>query len=162
MRAVLLILLAAGPASAQGSKAHMHGLATVSVAIDKNLLLIGAEIPAEALFGFERRPKTEAEKKTVEDVTKTLKDRVEELFVLPADLGCKVTNVMLKNSLAEDEHADVDVDYTFSCEKTAAGSSLKLGLLKAFPKIKKVKIQILSDATQSGRDVASAEDQVKL
>ena len=73
-----------------------------------------------------------------------------------------MTNVLLKDNLTDDDHADVDVDYTFTCDKTAAGSTLKLGLLKVFPKIKKVKVQVLSDATQSGKDVTSAEDQVKL
>ncbi len=163
MKALLLpILLMTAPALAAGAKAHEHGVATVSVAIDKNMLLIGAEITGEALFGFERKPKTEAEKKAYEDVVKTLKDKVGDLFILPADLGCKVSNVMLSDNLTDDEHADVDVDYTFNCEKTAAGSTFKLGLLKVFPKIKKVKVQVLSDATQSGKDVTSDQDAIKL
>lgn len=160
MKVLLLTLFAATPAGAH--KAHEHGVATVSVAIDKNMLLIGAEVPAEALYGFERKPKTDAEKKTYEDVNKTLKEKVQDLFVLPPDLGCKVSNVLLKDNLTDDDHADVDVDYTFTCEKTAAGSTLKLGLLKVFPKIKKVRLQVLSDATQSGKDVTSADDQIKL
>jgi hypothetical protein len=157
-------LLTVSPAFAQGAKAkaHEHGVATVSVAIDKNMLLIGAEIPAEAVFGLERKPKTDAEKKKVEEASAVLKDKVETLFELPADLECKVTDVKLSDNLTDDDHADVDVDYTFTCGKTAAGSTLKLGLLKVFPKIKKVKVQVLSDATQSGQDVTSAQDAVKL
>lgn len=162
MKAVFFSLLLTAPAFAAGAKAHEHGTATVSVAIDKNMLLIGAEITGESLFGFERKPKTEAEKKLFDDVTKTLKEKVGDLFILPADLGCQVTNVMLSDNLTEDQHADVDVDYTFSCTKTAAGSTLKLGLMKVFPRIKKVKVQVLSDATQSGKDVTSDQDAIKL
>ena len=60
----LLLSLILSAASALAQKAHEHGIATVSVAIDKNMLLIGAEVTAEAIYGFERKPKTAAEKKT--------------------------------------------------------------------------------------------------
>lgn len=156
------LILVAAPAFARGVKAHEHGIATVSIAIDKNMLLIGAEMTAEAAFGFEHIPKTDAEKKKVADVRKTLKEQGLDLFVFPTDLGCKLTNVLLSDSLAASGHADVDVDYTFSCEKSAAGSTLKLGLLKVFPRIKKVKVQVLSDAKQTGSEVTSADDVIKL
>ncbi len=175
--ALSFALAAAFAHAAEGPAKAPERLSTVSVALDKTMLLIGVEMPGEGVFGFDHPATNAQEKKVIADAVAVLTDKASDLFVLPADLGCKVGDVRIEASQApskdgddaqppkdkaKPEPANVDADYTLSCDKSPSGSTLKLGLLKAFPRLKKVKVQVLSEATESDRDVTSDQDQVKL
>jgi hypothetical protein len=207
----LSLLLAAPSALAKkpSPKAHEHGIANLSIAIEGQKALVALEAPGDGIFGFESAPKTEKQKKTVAEAMKTLREQGTELFVFPKELDCKVSEVdvetsqdteikeaapkppekalpVKKGDAAKDaakdakkgahddeheaehkgehegEHADVHADYTFTCAKPLSGQTVQLGLLKLFPRVKKVKVQVLSDTAQSGVTVQSEKDVVKL
>ncbi len=140
---------------------HDHGHAKLSIAIDNDLIGFDLEIPGDDVFGFEHPPKTDAEKKTVDDAMATLNGKALELFVLPADLGCAAQAAKATRN-QEGSHADVDATYKIKCAEPLAGAELKLGLFKVFSRLKEVKVQVNSGAKQSAQSAKSADDAVKL
>ncbi len=103
----LLSLLIAGsmtaPAVAQQS-AHVHGFASVNLAIEGDELEIEFVSPADSIVGFEYEPSTAAERKAVKDAIALLRDP-EKLFALPASAGCKLHKVEAERH-AEGEHGE--------------------------------------------------------
>lgn len=83
--------------------AHDHGSAKLDIAVDGMNVVIEFESPAHDIYGFEHKPKSEAEKKKVADVNKKLVDEAASLFSLPSNLGCKVTSASVE---AGAEHHD--------------------------------------------------------
>jgi len=57
---------------AQGHGAHVHGIATLQVAVDGPTLTLRFESPLENLVGFERAPKTDRQKAAIRDMESSL------------------------------------------------------------------------------------------
>ena len=169
--AAVLSLGVAAPAFAKkGHKAHEHGAAKLDVAIDGTNVELALEMPGDDAFGFERAPKNDAEKQAIKDGLAKLR-APEQLFLLPADAGCTPSKTNVKaaqeatltgGKLPPGEHADVDADYAFACKKAPTGGTMTLGLMKEFPHLKTVRVQVISGANQSGQEVHAATDPIKL
>ena len=110
----------AGTAWAAG-KAHEHGALKLDVAIEGNKLTIAMEAPLDNLLGFERAPRTDAERKAAADVLARLRnpDKGGPLFALDAAAQCIVGKAEVQapvlepgaKSAPKDEHADLDASY---------------------------------------------------
>lgn len=88
---VLAVALCAGAGTAwAGGKAHEHGALKLAVAIEGNKLTIAMEAPLDNLLGFERAPRTDAERKAAADVLARLRspDKGAALFVPDAAAQC--------------------------------------------------------------------------
>jgi hypothetical protein len=79
---VSLAIACSTPAIAQQS-AHVHGFASINLAIDDEELQIEFVSPAESIVGFEYAPSNATERKAVADAIELLRDPA-KLFVLPA------------------------------------------------------------------------------
>ena len=103
-----LAIACSTPAIAQQS-AHVHGFASINLAIDDEELQIEFVSPAESIVGFEYEPSTEAERKAVADAIALLRDPA-KLFVLPASAGCELHEVEAERHAEgeHDEHAKHD------------------------------------------------------
>ncbi len=170
LAAAAFALLAAPAAYGKEKKkkqhVHDHGRGALSVAAEDKTLAFDLDTPAESIFGFEHAARTEAEKKALAEGLATLRTKALELFQIPAELGCKVTEATVETALekggATGGHADVRGEWDFTCDKPVFGTSLKLGLLKAFPRLKKLDVQILSGAKQLKKEVKSADEALAL
>ena len=60
-------------ASAESQKAHVHGVATVTIAIEGNQIEMLIESPADGLVGFEHKASSNKEKQAVRQAEKLLK-----------------------------------------------------------------------------------------
>jgi hypothetical protein len=71
-------------------KAHEHGALRLDVAIEGSKLTITMEAPLDNLLGFERAPRTDAERKAAADVLARLRspDKGTPLFALDAAAQC--------------------------------------------------------------------------
>ena len=98
-----LAIACSTPAFAQQS-AHVHGIASINLAIDGKELEIEFVSPAEGIVGFEYEPSTAAERKAVKDAIALLRNP-DKLFSLPANAGCELHEVEAERH-AEDEHDD--------------------------------------------------------
>lgn len=171
----IAITLSSAPALAKKkvAKAHAHGQAKLDISVDGTKVQVDIDVPGDGIFGFEHRPKSEAEQKTVQAGLATLRDKATEMIVLPADADCKATKVEVESSLLDstkdshhkaghESHSDVEVEYEFTCAKSPAGGSATLGIMTAFPRIKQIKVQAISGTTQRGLTINSAKDPVSL
>lgn len=148
----------AGTAWAAG-KAHEHGALKLDVAIEGNKLTIAMEAPLDNLLGFERAPRTDAERKAAAEVLARLRslDKGTPLFVLDAAASCTLGKAEVQAPVleagakpaAKDEHADLDASYEFTCAKPDELRTLDVGLFDAYKRIQRIDVQVAGPKGQA-------------
>jgi Protein of unknown function (DUF2796) len=128
-------------------KAHEHGAAKLDIAVEPGRLVISLESPLDGLLGFERAPRSAAEKRAVESMVATLK-AADTLFRIDPAAQCSLglvtlTSAPLKlgdaSAAADDGHGDLDADFEFTCKSSPA--FVEVGLFKAFPRLARLDVQ---------------------
>ena len=157
-------MLAATPflsAEAQQQHAHVHGQLKLDVAIDGPTVVINMESPLDNIVGFERAPKTDAEKKTAEDAVAQLR-AADKLFAIDPAANCKLGPVDLRSSAlglgkpdaSEPEgHADLDATFSFNCTSAASAKFIDVNLFAAFKGTRQIDSQIASAQGQFKRQL---------
>lgn len=153
-----LAALAATAALAAG-KPHEHGALKLDVAIQGNLLTIAVQAPLDNLLGFERSPRTDAERKAAADVLARLRspDKGKPLFTPDAAARCTLSKAEVQAAVLEpgskeatkEAHADLDANYEFTCAQPEALRSLGVGLFDAYPRIQRIDVQVAGPKAQS-------------
>jgi cell division protein ZapA (FtsZ GTPase activity inhibitor) len=165
-------------------EAHVHGIATLNIALEEQQLELQIESPAMNIVGFEYQPKTATDKQTVEAAQSTLKDAA-ALFVLNPAAQCTLTSVSVDNDLleetdehdhdhdhdheshsdveshdAEHSHSDINAHYHYHCSKPAALNNLDLaGFFKQFPRTEKIRVQFITADQQQGVELSHEHTQ---
>ena len=149
---------AAGTAWAAG-KAHEHGAMKLDVAIEGQKLTIAMEAPLDNLLGFERAPRTDAERKAAADVLARMRspDQGTPLFALDAAAQCTLGKAEVQAPVLEPgakpapkgEHADLDASYEFTCAKPDALRTLDVGLFDAYRRIQRIDVQVAGPKGQA-------------
>ncbi len=136
------LLVAAAPPRHLG--AHVHGVATLNVALDGQLLSIEGEMPGVNIVGFEHPPHTEAERATLKDSEATLRNPGE--WMKPnAEARCAITTAEVKDDgfradARKGEHADFDTRYLFTCQAPLNLRTIELSLIQRFPGTHEVRV----------------------
>lgn len=139
----------------------MHGQLKLDVAIDGPTVVIDMESPLDNIVGFERAPKTDAEKKTAEDAIAQLR-AADKLFAIDPAANCKLGPVELRSSAlglgnpdpAEPAgHADLDATFSFNCTHAAAAKFIDVNLFSAFKGTRQIDSQIASAQGQFKRQL---------
>ena len=136
----LVAVFACGAAAAAP---HEHGVGELDVAVDGNALVIELRVPAEDLVGFERAPRTDAERARIEQVRKALADA--KLFTPNAEAGCRAAgspDVAVPSFGNKDAHADFAATHRFECANAGALTAVEIGAFSAFPKVRRLKAQV--------------------
>lgn len=146
-------VLAADKAAPQ-HKAHQHGAARLEVSIDGGMLQIALEGPAENFLGFEHAPRTDAQKKTVARVEEQLKQPA-QLCTPAAAAECQAqtprVGIKLPPPGSKETHSEVEAEWRWQCGRPAALGHIDVGLFKAFPRLKELRVQA---ATAQGQKTA--------
>lgn len=142
---------------AQAAGAHEHGVARLDVAVDAKRVSILLETPLENLLGFEREPKTDAEREKAAAAVARLRN-AQALFRIDAGAGCTLSRVDLQSPVLQlgraatapgkDGHADLEATFDFSCTHGARAGFLEVGLFDAFPALNRLELQV---ATPKGQ-----------
>jgi hypothetical protein len=139
-------VLAADKDAAQ-PKAHQHGAAQLEVTLDGGVLQIALEGPAENFLGFEHAPRTDAQKKTVARVEEQLKQPA-QLFTPMAAADCRPrpsrVEIKLPAPGSKETHSEVEAEWRWQCAQPAALGHVDVGLFKAFPRLKELRVQIVT------------------
>lgn len=149
--------------SRHSHKAHVHGSAQLSLAFDGINGKLEFESPAESIIGFEHQAKTDGQKKQVKEALEILKTKMPEMIVFNPELGCvfKLTEAQVKMS-NETNHSETHANFDLVCNKSPKGSELTFQFTKIFPKLKKVKAQILIDDIQKSLKITKSPTSLKL
>lgn len=153
----LAALACIGPAAAH--KAHVHGQAQLTVAVDGSTLSITLDAPLDGFVGFERPPRTDAERKTAADALARLKDG-SALFRPDAAAGCTLAEasvsapVLEPGAKAAGEHADLEASYTFRCSSPQALRTVDIALFDTFRRLTRIDVQVAGARAQSKTTLA--------
>ena len=161
-------------------KAHQHGVAELDIAVEtKESTIVNLELesPAEAIYGFEHRPKTDADKAKIEAANAKLGTEILNMVKFDSSLGCTAQAPKIEHEFDEDdkasadktkkhkhhgEHSEVHAEFTVTCQKPVAGSSISFDFTSSFPGLKSVKVQAVVGGTQSGVTVKKAGTSLKI
>lgn len=105
-------LVEGDPIGVQG--AHEHGVASLGLAVDGSVVTLDLEVPGDALFGFEHRPRTDEERATVQAALDRLRADGGDLVAFDASLQCSFGSVEIleapssesEDHAGEDHHAE--------------------------------------------------------
>lgn len=156
--------------------AHVHGVATLNIALENQQLEMQLDSPAMNIFGFEYKPSSDADKQAVADAERTLKNE-QALFALTTAGQCALSSMSIDNDLIgqHDEHehdndhahavhsnekdahqhSDISAHYVFNCTAPSKLNSIDLaGFFKAFPKTEKINVQLVTAEAQNGVELS--------
>lgn len=173
-----LLLPLASLAMAQQQHAHTHGRLALDVAIDSPAITLTMEAPLDNFLGFERAPRTDAERKSVAAMIARL-NAADTLFIPDSRAECHLSKVTLESAVlglgdnaksdtvptqgtaakgrpTQDEHADIDVSIVFACAKAALARQIDVKLFDAFKGTKNIDAQVASDQGQFKRSLNKA------
>lgn len=152
---------AAGAHKHNHQQAHVHGQMELTVVVDGPTLMIEMASPLDNIVGFERAPKSDAEKKTVESALARLR-AADQLFAIDPAGRCKAGAVDLRSAAlgvgkaetkAEAGHADLDATFTFECGDAAAARYIDVALFTAFKGARQIDAQIATPQGQFKRSL---------
>lgn len=148
LRVIVLLALPAACSIAIAAAPHQHGVASLAVAVDGGRLSIDLDAPLDGFLGYERAPRTDAEKQAAADLLARLK-APEALFKPDAAAGCKASVAEVKAPVlqpgakpAPGDHADLEAQFVFDCAQPAALRNLDVGLFDAFKRLQRIDVQV--------------------
>lgn len=150
--ALLLTLVLALPAWA--GKAHEHGVARLDLAVEGTTLTLALDTPLDGLLGFERAPRSEAEKRAAEKAVATLR-AADALFTIDPAAQCTLGSVNLVSAplklgaaapAKDDGHGDLEGEFVFRCQSVPA--FVDAGLFKAFARMTRIDVQVAAPKGQ--------------
>jgi Protein of unknown function (DUF2796) len=134
---------------------HVHGIATLQIAVDGNTLTLSFESPLDNLLGFEHAPRTDAEQAAVSALRKRLQ-HPEAFFVPTSAAQCNTTSVKLDSPVfapapaaAADAHADLDAEFVLRCGQPAELHDLEVKLFSAYPRTQRIDAQVVGPRGQA-------------
>ncbi len=145
----------------ESQESHRHGLARLTLALEKGMVEIQLESPAASLVGFEHRAKSQEQRKAVRQAEMILKDP--DLLFSFVGTHCQLKKTMVDVSgimEAEHEyhshlkkhdeggHSEISTRYTFTCKDPKKLESVSVVLFKQFPGVEKIDVMWVTDSQQ--------------
>jgi hypothetical protein len=157
-------------AGAQG-RPHVHGAATLGIVIETGRVTVQLETPLDGLLGFERAPRTDAERRRVDAAVTTLRGADALVRFTPA-AGCTSASVELSSAalgLGQSDpgevasgHADLDGTFVFRCADTARLTEVDVGLFNAFAGMNRLQVEVATARGQFKRELTRPAQRVSL
>lgn len=160
--------------TAQAAGKHQHGVANLELVADGNSFTVTLDSPLDNLLGFERGPRTDAERAKVRAMAGTLRSSA-TLVVPAAAAGCQLQGVDLASDVIAPallaaapvtatapapapapaakagDHADLEAVFRFQCAQPQALKSVALGgLFQAFPRLRQLDAALAAPGVQRG------------
>ncbi len=154
------------PAVAGEAAAHVHGVASLQVAIDGSSVTLTLESPLDNLLGFEHAARSEQERATVRAMRERL-EQVESLFVPSPAARCQAVSVRLESPVlqtgsrpANGGHADLDGEFVFHCQNPGELHALEVTMFRSFPNLQRLDVQVASPRGQSAARLSPQQRRV--
>lgn len=157
--------------AAWAAPAHEHGAARLDIAVEPSRITLFLEMPLDNLTGFERAPKSDAERASVDAALARLREAGQMFRIDPA-AGCAEGEVTLRAEAlgpgappavaTREGHADLDLQAAFSCPNGARAGFIEIGLFEAFPRLKRLDLQIVTPRGQMKATLRRPQTRVTL
>ena len=165
-------------ASHAAQHAHVHGIAKLGVAVQDKTVTLVLEAPLDSLIGFEHRPTTPAQQRAVAALRARLKAPA-GLFSFDAAAACELVGSEAESTVfqpassgaagepadandAHEAHGDLDASFDYRCAHPERLTALDVGLFQAYPKLKKIEVDIATAGGQFRRELSSPQRRVAL
>lgn len=186
VHATLLAALAALPAAAEQRSrgAHVHGIATVNVAVEGGTFVVMLETPAANVTGFEHAPGSDAERELVARAASRLGSG--EAFTPDPDAGCELETAEVEGALLGDvaeyehddndhahgddhvhddgrgaqAHADFEAVLTWNCTRPEALATVRINLFEMFDGFDTITVNVAAPAGQIRMEATAASPTV--
>jgi hypothetical protein len=164
----LAALLSSAVGAHAAGHAHVHGVAKLDIAVEATKLILQMESPLDNLLGFERAPRTDAERKQTDALIAKLK-AAEGLFKIDPAAQCTLANVALASSAlklgnpdpSEEGHADIDGTFEFTCADATKAAYVDVGLFD-FARMQRLEVQVATPKRQFKRDLQRPASRISL
>jgi hypothetical protein len=133
--------------------AHVHGTAAVNIAIEERTATIELTSPADGVVGFEHQAKSAADQKKQGMALDLLRNKIDSMVIFDPTLGCRLSPTKVDVVQQDAEHAEVHGTFGVSCQTPLAGSKVRFGFTKAFPRIQTVNVQLVGMTQQVGASI---------
>lgn len=167
--AVLTALIGNPPiAIAHELGAHVHGVATLQVAVDEKTMTLDFSSPLDNLLGFEHVARDAKQKAAVKNMVDSL-NKADQLLIPTADAQCTLQSVKLDSLVLEaksppnkeeDGHADLDGEFVFVCKQPAKLHDLEVKLFDTFPNLHQLKVEVATLKKQSSAKLTTEQRHV--
>ena len=139
--------------------AHVHGVATLQIAVDEKTMTLDFSSPLDNLLGFEHLPRDAKQKSAVKNMADSL-NKADQIFIPTAEAECTLQSVKLDslvldkkgNTQHQEEaggHADLDGEFVFACKQASKLRDLDVKLFDAFPNLHQLKVEVATLKKQS-------------
>jgi hypothetical protein len=162
--AALALVTAPIVTRAQGhGHAHVHGVASLQIAVDGQTLTLSLRTPLENLVGFEHAPRTEQQKKALRDAEESLKSPASH-FAPTAVARCEASSSKLESPFASksepggkemrgksqtgEAHAELVAQYVFRCEHPDRLQGVEVKLFDRFRNLRRVDVEFVGPRGQ--------------
>ncbi len=159
-------------------ESHVHGAATMNVAVEGKRLYMEIASPAIDIVGFEHQPRTTEQRAAIERAIATLEEG-RELFALPGAAGCRLMAATAATELIEagedahhhhhhhgekeaEVHSDFKATYRFECDRPQRLTQVGTKLFSSFPSLTEIDVQILTDSGQTAVELTPASPNFSL
>lgn len=145
--------------STMAGEAHVHGVATLQLALDGSLLHLNLSSPLDSVLGFEHLPRTEKQKAAVRHMADQLR-QADRLFQPTVAARCTLKSSSLESPVLETgehkghdheehDHQDLNAEFVFYCAKPNELRDLEVNLFPYFPGLLRLKTEIATPRGQS-------------
>lgn len=173
---VLAVSLLATTAHAETERqldAHIHGVGALNIAVSGQTVAMEFRAPGADIVGFEYAPQTDADRTAVDTAIATL-SRPMDLFAVPVDAACAVTQASAQlefgseeahtdshdhdhdhshdhdhdkdHSHAAEGHSEFHAEYTLTCDALDALTQIAFPYFEMFKAARALEVQIVTEA----------------
>jgi Protein of unknown function (DUF2796) len=155
---------------AQAHAAHTHGQARLDIAQEGRALVLNLTLPLDTAVGFERAPRTAAERQRAEQALTRLRLR-EGGFQPDVAAMCQAREPQLtagplaapvSAQQAHDDHADIEVRYHFDCAQPERLQTLTTDVFNAWARLQGVEVQVVTPRGQWRQSLRRPERSIRL
>ena len=180
--AISLCLCALATAStANEQQPHQHGHAQLQMAVENNSIDLILTSPAHNLLEFEYQPRTQQQKKTLENARQWL---TTQAMVTPDAGNCTVKSASMDFSAkaaeqdhhdrdhdhdheeshneANNEHVNIEVSQVLDCAGADFSGGFATPLMGQFPEIQDLNVEWVTNSGQGSTKLSAPNDQFRL
>ena len=162
--------------SASGQQAHLHGFATLTMALQANVLEINLKSPAASIVGFEHKASSANNRDTIKQAQSRLESSPRLFVFAGSDCTLKQANAdmsaLIKQGSNSDDHhhdnehneshSEISVSYRYECSQGGKLETVSVNLIPLFPNIETINVMWLTDNQQGATVLTTKSNLIRI